>query len=119
MAANYFNITGVREGINGPAVPLRQEIRALQSTNPDMFNIYILGLQRMQSLPKTDRLSWFQIAGIHGRPYTAWDNVRGNGNASGYCTHSSILFLPWHRPYLALFEVCQLDCQYLFVGLVN
>ncbi|PUU78148.1 hypothetical protein B9Z19DRAFT_1108432 [Tuber borchii] len=104
MATNYFNITGVREGINGPAVPLRQEIRALQSTNPDMFNIYILGLQRMQSLPKTDRLSWFQIGGIHGRPYAAWDNVRGNGNASGYCTHSSILFLPWHRPYLALFE---------------
>ncbi|KAG0641703.1 tyrosinase precursor [Tuber brumale] len=104
MAANYFNITGVREGINGPAVPLRQEIRALQSTNPDMFNLYILGLQRMQSLPKTDKLSWFQIAGIHGRPYAAWDNVRGNGNASGYCTHSSILFLTWHRPYLALFE---------------
>ncbi|PWW80406.1 Di-copper centre-containing protein [Tuber magnatum] len=104
MATNYFNITGVREGVNGPAVPLRQEIRALQSTNPDMFNLYILGLQRMQSLPKTDRLSWFQIAGIHGRPYTAWDSVRGNGNASGYCTHSSILFLTWHRPYLALYE---------------
>ncbi|RPB05865.1 Di-copper centre-containing protein [Choiromyces venosus 120613-1] len=104
MATNYFNITGISEGVNGPAVPLRQEIRALQSTNPDMFNLYILGLQRMQSLPKADRLSWFQIAGIHGRPYAAWDNVRGNGNASGYCTHSSILFLTWHRPYLALFE---------------
>lgn len=23
----------------------------------------------------------------------------------GFCTHSSILFLTWHRPYLALFEV--------------
>jgi tyrosinase len=22
----------------------------------------------------------------------------------GYCTHSSNVFLPWHRPYLALFE---------------
>lgn len=23
----------------------------------------------------------------------------------GFCPHSSIAFLPWHRPYLALFEV--------------
>jgi tyrosinase len=100
--SNYFNITGVREGVNGNIVPIRQEIRSL---HPDMMNIYLLGLQRMQSLPKTDRLSWFQIAGIHGRPYAPWDNVRGNGNSGGYCTHSSILFLTWHRPYLALFEV--------------
>ena len=28
--------------------------------------------------------------------------------AQGYCTHGSILFPTWHRPYLSLFEVCQL-----------
>ena len=27
-------------------------------------------------------------------------------NVGGYCTHSSVLFAPWHRPYLALFEQC-------------
>lgn len=27
---------------------------------------------------------------------------------TGYCTHSSILFPTWHRPYLALFEVSPL-----------
>jgi hypothetical protein len=46
--------------------------------------------------------------GIHGRPYTAWDSVTGPGGytqATGYCTHNSILFPTWHRPYLALFEV--------------
>lgn len=45
--------------------------------------------------------------GIHGRPYRPWGGVKG-GNPSGwqgYCTHTSILFAPWHRPYLALFEV--------------
>lgn len=102
--ANYFSVTGVRDGINGEIVPIRQEIRTLQSSNPDMFNLYLLGMRRMQSLPKTDKLSWFQISGIHGRPYAPWDGVKGVGNAAGYCTHSSILFLTWHRPYLALFE---------------
>lgn len=101
---DYVDITGVKEGIVGGAVPLRTEIREFV-LNPDMLNIYILGLQRMQALPKTDKLSWYQISGIHGRPYKAWDNVVGNGNQSGYCTHSSILFLPWHRPYIALYEV--------------
>lgn len=27
----------------------------------------------------------------------------------GFCTHSSILFLTWHRPYLAVFEVRHLS----------
>jgi len=31
--------------------------------------------------------------------------VKGNEN-NGYCTHVSNLFPPWHRPYLALYEVC-------------
>lgn len=44
--------------------------------------------------------------GIHGRPYIPFDNVQATpGNAqSGYCTHTSILFPTWHRPYLALYE---------------
>lgn len=43
--------------------------------------------------------------GIHGYPHRSWDGVDG-GYDSGFCTHQSILFPPWHRPYLALFEVC-------------
>lgn len=31
--------------------------------------------------------------------------VRVNNDFGGFCTHSSILFLTWHRPYLAIFEV--------------
>lgn len=33
-----------------------------------------------------------------------WDNVQGKHAEPGYCAHISNLFLPWHRPYLALYE---------------
>lgn len=40
-------------------------------------------------------------------PYKPWNNVQGVSNWSfgGYCTHSSVLFTTWHRPFLCLFEV--------------
>lgn len=44
-------------------------------------------------------------SGIHGYPYVSWDGVEGTEEA-GYCSHGSTLFPLWHRPYLALFEVC-------------
>ena len=46
-------------------------------------------------------------SGIHGRPYREWGNATGTNNTrwQGYCTHTSILFAPWHRPYVSLFEV--------------
>ncbi|KIM27070.1 hypothetical protein M408DRAFT_311628 [Serendipita vermifera MAFF 305830] len=95
-------VTGVQGG-NTPVA--RQEIRTMMQ-DIDLFTLYLLGMERFQAVAETDPLSWFQIAGIHGRPYTAYDappqsSSSGNG---GYCTHSSSLFPPWHRPYLALFE---------------
>lgn len=36
-------------------------------------------------------------------------NVVRQDNFYGFCTHSSIIFLTWHRPYLALFEVSKPD----------
>lgn len=46
-------------------------------------------------------------SGIHGRPFQSWDDVNGSGNPNtGYCTHGSVLFPTWHRPYLAVYEVC-------------
>lgn len=40
-------------------------------------------------------------------PYEDWDGVPpvAGYEERGYCTHMSALFLPWHRPYLALYEV--------------
>ncbi|KAG9238946.1 tyrosinase precursor [Amylocarpus encephaloides] len=87
------------------SVPLRLELRALQK-NADQWNLYLLGLADLKSIdPKSD-LSYYGIAGIHGRPYRAWGGVKGSnsGQWQGYCTHTSILFAPWHRPYLAVFE---------------
>lgn len=45
-------------------------------------------------------------------PYESWDEVPPvpGYEQRGYCTHMSALFLSWHRPWLALYEVCQ---QYL------
>lgn len=45
------------------------------------------------------------MSGIHGYPLKPWDGVQAVGaGTSGYCTHGSNLFGPWHRPYLALHE---------------
>lgn len=43
----------------------------------------------MQSTDENDMLSWFQVAGIHGRPHIPWNNAtRGVGTYDlGYCTH--------------------------------
>ncbi|KAB8292555.1 hypothetical protein EYC80_008264 [Monilinia laxa] len=92
------------------SVPLRREIRDLQRNFPDQWTLYILGLQAFQQLDEKSDLSWYGIAGLHGRPYRPWGGVNGDNpdGWQGYCTHSSILFAPWHRPYLALFE------QYLY-----
>jgi tyrosinase len=70
-------------------------------------SLYIQALAAFQQVPETDPLSYFQIAGIHGRPYIPWDGVPWNPAAPniGYCTHDDVLFPTWHRPYLALFEV--------------
>ncbi|THH26781.1 hypothetical protein EUX98_g7401 [Antrodiella citrinella] len=62
----------------------------------------------MTTLLQQDKLSFFQIGGIHGLPYTQWN---GSGDTEpfpqswgGYCTHGTVIFPTWHRPYVALFE---------------
>lgn len=46
-------------------------------------------------------------SGVHGVPYVPWQNdpTAGIVEGIGYCTHRSTLFMPWHRPYLMLYEV--------------
>ena len=59
-------------------------------------------------------------------PYTRWPDSDWNdekpiNKQQGYCTHTSVLFLTWHRPYLALYEVCymsEFDLQVLVVLLI-
>jgi tyrosinase len=100
-------ITGAPTTIGSDgSVPLRREIRDLQRNFPDQFNLLILGLRGFMQQDEEALTSYYQIAGIHGMPFKPWDNVQGisDWEFGGYCTHSSVLFVPWHRPYCALFE---------------
>ncbi|KAK5168744.1 uncharacterized protein LTR77_006053 [Saxophila tyrrhenica] len=92
-------------GIQTYGVQSRLEIRQLEAKT-DQWNLFLLGLRRCQQTDQSDLTSYYQIAGIHGRPYIAWDGVpSADGHSSpGYCAHVSNVFLAWHRPYLALFE---------------
>ncbi|TAQ87719.1 hypothetical protein B7494_g3943 [Chlorociboria aeruginascens] len=103
----HYPVTGVHTGVdtNTGARPPRREILEFQNDLPT-WSLYIQALTQLQEAPEDAQLSWLQIAGIHGRPYIPWDNVSRNPNAPkiGYCTHFSVLFATWHRPYLALFE---------------
>lgn len=92
-------------------MPLRRELRELQRSFPDQYNLLILGLKNLEGQDGNTLTSYYQIAGIHGMPYKPWNGVgsdtdwQSSSGFGGYCTHSSILFLTWHRPYLALWEV--------------
>ncbi|KAK4116618.1 Monophenol monooxygenase [Canariomyces notabilis] len=114
-------VTGVSTspGPNG-SVPVRRELRDLERNYPDQFNLYILGLKNLEGQDQSRLTSYYQIAGIHGMPYKPWNGVGSQTNwqstsgFGGYCTHSSILFLTWHRPYLALYEACFPQTQSLY-----
>ncbi|KAG9035263.1 hypothetical protein FS842_003730 [Serendipita sp. 407] len=85
-------------GVTNPnTLVARQEIRTF-ANDRELMELYLQGLQRFQAVDQQDPLSWFQIAGIHGRPYIPYDGA-GQRSATrffgGYCAHSSILFPPW------------------------
>jgi len=85
----------------------RLEIRQLRQ-NADQWNLYLIGMERFQAKSKDDKLSYYQVAGVHGRPFTTWNNFPTPlVNQAGFCPHSMTLFGSWHRPYLAIFEVSQ------------
>ncbi|KAK1989511.1 hypothetical protein LZ30DRAFT_788407 [Colletotrichum cereale] len=91
--------------ING-TVPVRQEIRQMKQ-NPFKWNLFLLASSMLQYTNQEEELSWYKIAGIHGVPFVPWNGVPGvvGGENRGYCTHMSVLFPSWHRPYLALYEL--------------
>jgi tyrosinase len=92
----------------GAAAPNRIEINDLVKTT-EQFSLYIQALIVMFNTPQSTSISHFSIGGIHGLPFVQWE---GSGSSSpvkgsqwgGYCTHGSVLFPTWHRPYVALYE---------------
>lgn len=97
--------TVVVTGIKTFGVQPRLEIRQVQQ-NADQWNIFLLGMKRFQETDQSDMMSYYQIAGIHGRPYVPWNDSPPKAGISspGYCMHVLNIFLSWHRAYLALFE---------------
>ena len=92
MATQKININGVTAGRGANnAMPQRLELSTFLE-DADRKNVYLLGLERLQARPQSDMKSWYQIAGIHGRPYTPWDGEADQRNTKpgGYCTHSSV-----------------------------
>ncbi|KAK7432037.1 hypothetical protein QQZ08_001327 [Neonectria magnoliae] len=104
-AQSAYPITGVKVDA-GAAIPLRKNINALQSTGGPQWDLYIRSLVEMHKQDPKDQLSFFQVAGIHGKPYIEWNGAgkRTSNGWQGYCPHGENLFLPWHRPYLVLYE---------------
>ena len=102
----------VFDGIAGPdscagCFP-RRNIEDLQKNHADVFNMFILALEALQKDPESSDTSYYQIAGIHGRPHIKWQQVIPPEQANpqlGYCTHRARIFNTWHRPYLSLLEV--------------
>ncbi|KAF9444741.1 polyphenol oxidase [Macrolepiota fuliginosa MF-IS2] len=75
------------------------------------FSLYVQALNKMYADDQSNVPSYFQVAGIHGLPFTAWDGASTPGFTAdpnqqwaGYCTHGSTLFPTWHRPYVMLIE---------------
>jgi tyrosinase len=101
---NRVVITGA-----GGGSPNRLEINVLVK-NDKFFSLYVQALQLMYNTNQDAARSFFQVGGIHGLPYIPWDGAIGNPpfnpNAQwgGYCTHGSVLFPTWHRPYIMLYE---------------
>ena len=102
----FYAISGLsgRQG-NATTVPPRLEIRKLRENNAQ-WNLFLLALNDFYyNKGQSDKLSYYRVAGIHGRPFEPWDDVAFNeGQNGGYCPHASTLFPTWHRPYLALYE---------------
>lgn len=60
-ATSFVAVSGIKNSGNNTVLP-RLEIRELER-KPDDFNVFLLGLQRFQSIDQSDKLSYYQIAG--------------------------------------------------------
>ncbi len=131
----FYPIIGIHDGLDPGKdqllrkVHLRMELddwyQSQQLVHYNQRALFFPAFWKFSQMKPQEKLSWFQIAGkvphafvpcetwteqftgIHGKPFIAWDEPpeKGANAGKGYCTHNSILFSTWHRPYLLLFEV--------------
>ncbi|MCJ1389657.1 hypothetical protein MMC18_002514 [Xylographa bjoerkii] len=106
MAEQTYPITGISTGSRKPA-PLRCEISSWwdlknKEKNKYQVSLFIQALAKFETMKVEEKLSYFQIAGIHSYPSQPWDHAPGP--TGQYCAHDTVIFPTWHRPYMALFE---------------
>ncbi|KAJ7203688.1 hypothetical protein B0H12DRAFT_478410 [Mycena haematopus] len=101
-------ITGADAFIPGSVLPNRLEINSFVKQTAQ-FSLFVQALRAIYSDDQNNLTSYFQLAGIHGMPYAIWNesgatSMTPTSTFGGYCTHGTVLFPTWHRPYVALFE---------------
>ncbi|ATY59787.1 tyrosinase precursor [Cordyceps militaris] len=107
VQADHHLILGAAVPDGSSGVPLRLNVNDLQAAAGPQWDLYIQAIRAMQDMKIEDKLSYFQTAGIHGKPFIQWDapaNRRRSNEWLGYCPHGEPIFLSWHRPYVMLFE---------------
>ncbi|KAF9629012.1 hypothetical protein BFW01_g10215 [Lasiodiplodia theobromae] len=112
-------VVGLESISDGQPQP-RREIDDLMMNEPVVFNLFLLVLESIQKDQadndgQQDKMSFFEIAGIHGLPNRPWNKLSVQKNMYtgeiGYCVHGSSLFPTWHRPYLAMIEQSIFDAM--------
>lgn len=63
LNANSVQAATAVTGVQNNSVQVRMELRTMQQQYPDMFNVYVLGLQDFMNQVQTDPQSYYQIAG--------------------------------------------------------
>ncbi|RFN51310.1 di-copper centre-containing protein [Fusarium flagelliforme] len=114
--SDFYPITGIQDDLDPDAnaqlrqVPVRMDVDDWFLSNElvhiNQRALFFPAFWNLSQMSPHEKLSWFQLAGIHGKPFIAWDEPpqEGKTKQSGYCTHNSILFTTWHRPYMLLWE---------------
>ncbi|KAJ7218944.1 hypothetical protein C8J57DRAFT_1596327 [Mycena rebaudengoi] len=90
--APTYPITGIASPAGSPPgeVPLRVEadtfFQDFLNYNPssrrhvpdyvDQCNLFLLAMAKFQSMDNDEKLSYFQVAGIHSMPYITWDDPK-------------------------------------------
>lgn len=80
-------VTGAQSGLSSGQVPARQNIVDLFNEGGPQWSLYIRALSKFMETDEKDPESFFQIAGIHGKPVIPWDSEEKAKTQMGYCPH--------------------------------
>ncbi|KAI0179377.1 hypothetical protein GGR52DRAFT_589129 [Hypoxylon sp. FL1284] len=91
---HHVRVTGAKADVDSQTgnPPARLELSEFMNS-AQRVDLYLQCHLELLNIDSSDKLSFYQIAAIHGGPYQAWDGVTGNVTfPNGYATHRSVLF---------------------------